>query len=71
MVDSLATSNIALHELLIPMPVVESLSMIDTVPVGSTQPINTKMLIMIDISLVPLIFPIKKIVTLVLPHRGL
>lgn len=70
-VDSLATLSIVLHESLIPTLVVESLSMTKIVVVCSTQPVDTKMSIMENIYVVPLVVATEQIVTLASPNGGL
>lgn len=74
-VDRPTTSIITLHVSLITTLVVETFSMIDIVVVGSTQPINIEMPIMVDALIVPPVLPFiaitKKIVTPPSPYVGL
>lgn len=51
-VERLTIPSIVLHDLLIPTLMVTSLSMIDTLVVGSTKLVDIKILIMVDILVV-------------------
>lgn len=55
-IDNLTTPSIVLHESMIPFPMFELLSMTNIIKLGSTQPIDTEMLVVIDILVISLEF---------------
>lgn len=70
-IDNLTTPSIVLHESMIPFPMFEFLSMTNIIKLGSTQPIDTEMLVVIDILVISLVVPIEQIVTPSSSHGSL
>lgn len=68
-INRTTTSSITLDESSVLMIIVESLSMTDTVVVGSTQLLDIRMYVMVDVSIVVALT--EQVITLALPYGGI